>query len=179
MIDDILDLSKIEAGKLELHEEAVTIEQAVGSALRLVQTRAQAHGLALDTALEPGMPPLWADGRLIIQMAVNLLSNAIKFTPHGGAILVSVGLVDGGAGGLFLRVADSGIGIAPKDLPKVLAPFEQVDNHLTRTQSGTGLGLPLVKSLIELHGGEFDIASEPGIGTTVTLTFPGWRLRPA
>ena len=179
VIDDILDLSKIEAGKLELHEEAVTIEQAVGSALRLVQTRAQAHGLALDTALEPGMPPLWADGRLIIQMAVNLLSNAIKFTPHGGAILVSVGLVDGGAGGLFLRVADSGIGIAPKDLPKVLAPFEQVDNHLTRTQSGTGLGLPLVKSLIELHGGEFDIASEPGIGTTVTLTFPGWRLRPA
>ena len=179
VIDDILDLSKIEAGKLELHEEAVTLEQAVGSALRLVQTRAQAHGLGLDTELAPDLPPLWADGRLIIQMAVNLLSNAIKFTPRGGTILVSAALVDGGAGGLFLRVADSGIGIAPKDLPKVLAPFEQVDNHLTRTQSGTGLGLPLVKSLIELHGGRFDIASEPGVGTTVTLIFPDWRLRPA
>ena len=185
VIDDILDLSKIEAGKLELHEEAVDLEQAVGSALRLVQTRAQAHGLSLDTEIAPDLPPLWADGRLIIQMAVNLLSNAIKFTPRGGRVAVSAGLVGDGdgngncAGGLALRVADSGIGIAPEDLPKVLAPFEQVDNHLTRTQSGTGLGLPLVKSLIELHGGDFEIVSEPGAGTAITLTFPAWRLRPA
>ena len=179
MIDDILDLSKVEAGKLELHEELVNVEQAVGSALRLVQTRAQAHGLGLDVELEPVLPRLWADGRLIIQMAVNLLSNAIKFTPRGGGVVVTVGLIDGGTGGLALTVADSGIGIAPEDLPKVLAPFEQVDNHLTRTQSGTGLGLPLVKSLIELHGGDFSIVSEPGAGTSVTLTFPPSRLRPA
>ena len=186
VIDDILDLSKIEAGKLELHEEEVTLEQALGSALRLVQARAQGHGLGLDTNLAPDLPVIWADGRLIIQMAVNLLSNAIKFTPRGGTIVVTAGMVGGGlveggpaGGGLTLSVADSGIGIAPEDLPKVLAPFEQVDNHLTRTQSGTGLGLPLVKSLIELHGGHFGIASEPGVGTTVTLTFPLWRLRPA
>ena len=178
VIDDILDLSKIEAGKLELHEESVSVEQAVASALRLVQTRALAHGLGLDVELEPGLPPLWADGRLIIQMAVNLLSNAIKFTPRGGAVVVAAGLEEGGAGGLFLRVTDSGIGIAAEDLPKVLAPFEQVDNHLTRTQSGTGLGLPLVKSLVELHQGRFEIASEPGVGTTVTLIFPAERLRP-
>ena len=124
------------------------------------------------------LPRLWADGRLIIQMAVNLLSNAIKFTPRGGAVVVAAGLEEGGAGGLFLRVTDSGIGIAAEDLPKVLAPFEQVDNHLTRTQSGTGLGLPLVKSLVELHQGRFEIASEPGVGTTVTLIFPAERLRP-
>ncbi len=179
VIDDILDLSKIEAGKLELHEEAVNLEQSVSSALRLVQTRAHDHGLRLETTLEPELPKLWADGRLIIQMAVNLLSNAIKFTPRGGRIAVTVGLVEGEDGGISLTVADSGIGIAPEDLPKVLAPFEQVDNHLTRTQSGTGLGLPLVKSLIELHGGRFGIASQPGAGTTVTLIFPAWRLRPA
>ncbi|MEI6559582.1 MAG: PAS domain S-box protein [Rhodospirillaceae bacterium] len=178
VIDDILDLSKIEAGKLELHEELVTVEQAIGSALRLVQTRSQAHGLGLDCRLEPDLPPLWADGRLIIQMAVNLLSNAIKFTPRGGTVVIAVDRI-AGDGDLRLSVTDTGIGIAPEDLPKVLAPFEQVDNHLTRTQSGTGLGLPLVKSLIELHGGSFEIASAPGAGTTVTLTFPAWRLRPA
>ena len=176
VIDDILDLSKVEAGKLELHEEAVDLEQAVGSALRLVQTRAQDHGLRLETKLSPELPSLWADGRLITQMAINLLSNAIKFTPRGGLIEVSAGLA---GEGLALTVSDTGIGIAAEDLPKVLAPFEQVDNHLTRTQSGTGLGLPLVKSLIELHGGHFTIVSEPGVGTTITLTFPAWRLRPA
>ncbi len=177
VIDDILDLSKIEAGKLELHEENIHLEQSIGSALRLVQTRAHDHGLRLETILEPKLPKLWADGRLIIQMAVNLLSNAIKFTPRGGRIVVSCGLARDGEGGMVLSVADNGIGIAPEDLPKVLAPFEQVDNHLTRTHSGTGLGLPLVKSLIELHGGHFEITSQPGAGTSVTLIFPAWRLR--
>ncbi len=174
VIDDLLDLAKIEAGKLELHEERVNLETTIGTALRLVQSRAQDHGLTLITEITPNLPPLWADGRLIVQMAVNLLSNAIKFTPPGGTVTVSAGLAEAG---LVVSVADTGIGIAAADLPKVLAPFEQVDNHLTRTQSGTGLGLPLVKSLIELHGGRFEIISAPGTGTTVHLIFPASRLR--
>ncbi len=176
VIDDILDLSKIEAGKMELHEEVVNVDHALCSALRLVQTRAHDHGLTLTANLTTDTPTLWADGRLIIQMAVNLLSNAIKFTPKGGSITVALGPVEHG---LALSVVDTGIGIAKEDMAKVLTPFEQVDNHLTRTQSGTGLGLPLVKSLIELHGGEFVIVSEPDHGTAVTLIFPAWRLRAA
>jgi len=181
VIDDLLDLAKIEAGKLELHEELITLEATIGTALRLVQSRAQDHGLTLITEITPNLPSLWADGRLIVQMTVNLLSNAVKFTPAGGSVTVSATpylAQDGRIAGLVLSVADTGIGIAPADLPKVLTPFEQVDNHLTRSQSGTGLGLPLVKSLIELHEGRFDITSAPGQGTTVHLTFPSSRLRP-
>jgi PAS domain S-box-containing protein len=177
VIDDLLDLAKIEAGKLELHEEQISLETTIGTALRLVQSRAQDHGLTLITELAPNLPQLWADGRLIVQMTVNLLSNAIKFTPAGGGVTVTAALATGDAGGLVLSVSDTGIGIAPEDLPKVLTPFEQVDNHLTRTQSGTGLGLPLVKSLIELHDGRFEIVSAPETGTTVRLTFPASRLR--
>ena len=161
---------------MELHEEVVNVDHALCSALRLVQTRAHDHGLTLTANLTTDTPTLWADGRLIIQMAVNLLSNAIKFTPKGGSITVALGPVEHG---LALSVVDTGIGIAKEDMAKVLTPFEQVDNHLTRTQSGTGLGLPLVKSLIELHGGEFVIVSEPDHGTAVTLIFPAWRLRAA
>ena len=114
-------------------------------------------------------------GRL--QQAVsNLLSNAIKFTPHGGRITVTARPPAADGAGLVVSVSDTGIGIAAEDLPKVLTPFEQVDNHLTRTQPGTGLGLPLVKSLIELHGGSFEIRSRPNEGTTVGLTFPPERL---
>ena len=178
VIDDLLDLAKIEAGKLELHEERVGLDTSIGTALRLVQSRAQDHGLTLITEIAPDLPPLWADGRLIVQMAVNLLSNAIKFTPPGGRVTVGAARAAGDVGAV-LSVTDTGIGIAPEDLPKVLTPFEQVDNHLTRTQSGTGLGLPLVKSLIELHDGRFEIVSTPGFGTTVNLTFPASRLRPA
>ncbi len=181
VIDDLLDMAKIEAGKLELHEELVDLEATIGAALRLVHTRSQDQGLTLSSEIAPDMPRLWADGRLILQMTVNLLSNAIKFTPTGGAVTVTLGRAepapDGGPGGVVLAVVDSGIGIAPHDLPKVLAPFEQVDNHLTRSQSGTGLGLPLVKSLIELHGGGFAIESQPNVGTTVRLSFPAFRLR--
>ncbi|MEI8394978.1 MAG: PAS domain S-box protein [Rhodospirillaceae bacterium] len=177
VIGDILDLSKVEAGKLELHEENVNIDATIASAMRLVHTRAHDHGLALISEIAPGLPRLLADGRLITQMVVNLLSNAIKFTPRAGRVTVKATLVYGGVGGLVLSVTDTGIGIAPEDLPKVLAPFEQVDNHLTRTQTGTGLGLPLVKSLIELHGGIFGIESEVQHGTTITLTFPPERLR--
>lgn len=174
VIDDILDLSKIEAGRLELHEDTVDLAKTVSAAVRLVHTRANEGELRLLTRLPHPVPALWADQRQVMQMLVNLLTNAVKFTPRGGEITV------GGRrtpdGGLILTVSDTGIGIAPGDLPRVLTPFLQVDNHLTRTQAGTGLGVPLVKALIELHGGRFRIESQPGAGTSVELLFPSWRV---
>ncbi len=177
IISDILDLSKIEAGRRELTESAIDLHEAAESSLRLVRGRAENGGVRLVNGIARGaMPRLLADERAVKQILLNLLSNAVKFTPEGGR--VSIGADLRGDGSLAICVDDTGIGIAREDIPRALAPFSQVDSALTRRYEGTGLGLPLVKSLIELHGGKLELESEEGKGTLATVVFPVDRVRP-
>jgi signal transduction histidine kinase len=170
IINDILDLSKIEAGKFELHLENFKLPDAVESCMRLVRDRASANTVLLKTDLAAELPKVEADQRAVKQIMINLLSNAVKFTPQGGQ--VTLGARVGPSGDLLLWVRDTGIGIAPENIEKALAPFSQVDNALNRKYSGTGLGLPLVRRLAELHGGNIQIDSKLGSGTTVTVRLP-------
>jgi PAS domain S-box-containing protein len=169
IINDILDLSKIEAGRMELFPEAVDVRDAFEACLRLVSGRAQTNGVTLHSELSPNLPKLRVDPRALKQMLTNLLTNAVKFTPKGGRVQLSARL-DGDQ--VELSVADTGIGIAPKDIAKVLEPFGQADNAHSRSQQGTGLGLPIVKALVEQSGGSFRLESKVDVGTTVTLRLP-------
>ncbi len=170
IINDILDLSKIEAGKFELHKEKLQMADVVRSCLRLVSDRANAGRLTLKTEVPGDLPPLFADSRAIKQILINLVSNSVKFTPPGGEIRISAHRDAGGA--FVLKVADTGIGIAEKDIPKAMAAFGQVDGALSRKYAGTGLGLPLVRLLAELHSGTLALESRVNAGTTVTVRLP-------
>jgi len=174
LINDILDLSKIEAGKAELTEAEVDVIEVVHSSIRLVRERAEAAQVALTATMPATLPRVWAERRALKQILLNLLSNAIKFTHPGGSITVGARL--GADGALVISVADTGIGISPQDVERALAPFGQVGNPLTRDHNGTGLGLPLSRALIELHGGTLELASEPGVGTTVSVILPARRV---
>ena len=173
LINDILDLSKIEAGAETLHEEAVSIPDLVASSLRLLRQQASRAEIALDVHLDDGLPLLWADTRKTKQIFVNLLGNAIKFTEPGGTVAFRAEWR--ADSGFAFRITDTGIGIAAADIPKALAPFEQIEGHLDRTRNGTGLGLPLAKSLAELHDGELVLQSREGEGTTVSVLLPASR----
>ena len=175
IINDILDLSKIEAGKTELDEQWHAVGELVEDSLRLVEVRAQKAGLELHFVNHVEDRRLLADGRMIRQMLLNLLTNAVKFTRAGGRVTVTASC--GADGGLELTVADSGIGIDKQDLDKALSQFGQVDSALNRRFQGTGLGLPLVSSLAELHGGRLELQSEPSVGTTATIWLPAERLQ--
>ncbi len=170
LINDVLDISKIEAGRMELYPESVPVDELLQSCVHLMRERAAAGGIRLDLAVDAGLPPLHVDRRAIKQMMNNLLSNAIKFTPKDGRVTVAAHA--GEEGRIDISCSDTGIGIAAADIEKVLSPFGQVDNPLSRRHQGTGLGLPIVKSLVELSGGSFRMQSEPGQGTTVTLVLP-------
>ena len=174
LINDLLDLAKIEAGKFELHETFFDIEEVVAEAMEMLRSRAEAGRLLVSVDIAPNLPLLRGDDRAARHILINLLSNAVKFTPEGGTVTVTAGLDDHGLPAI--AVADTGIGIAPEDIPKVLEPFGQVDTALSRRHDGTGLGLPLCRHLIELHGGHLDIASSVGVGTTVTVRFPRDRI---
>jgi len=173
VINDILDLSKIEAGRYELGLEEVRLLPVVEDLKRLLGERVRRGDLTLEIALEDPDTLLLADPRALKQMLLNLLSNAIKFTPAGGNVRLTSRRHDGM---LEVAVTDTGIGIAPEDLERVMEPFRQAGNALTREYEGTGLGLPLVRSLINLHGGSIALESTPGVGTTARLRFP---LQPA
>ncbi len=173
LINDLLDLSKIEAGKLELDEEKLDIGGIIDDLLRLYTGTAENAELHMETRVAPGLPALIADLRAVRQMITNLLSNAIKFTGPGGRITISA---ERGAEGLTISVSDSGAGFDQSDLELVLQPFGRVDKPMVRTVDGTGLGLPIVKTLIEHHGGTFDLRSRPGEGTQAILHFPESRL---
>ena len=175
IINDILDLSKIEAGRFQLHPDAVSVAELFEDCARLVHERANAAGLKLVRSIDPATPLLWADKRAVKQILINLLGNAIKFTPQGGEVSLSAQPAPnpGEDGMVELSVADTGIGIPAEHIATALAAFGQVDNPLTRAQQGTGLGLPIVKSLVELHGGRFAIESEIGRGTKVIALLPG------
>jgi signal transduction histidine kinase len=174
IINDILDLSKVEAGKIELDERAIDVHGLVDNSLRLVAERAGEAGVTVTNEVASDLPPLLADERLLKQILINLLSNSIKFTEKGGTVRVQVWREPTGV--LALSVADSGIGISEDDLPRVMEPFRQADSALSRKYEGTGLGLPLVKSFVELHRGVFELKSQLGVGTTALMRFPRDRV---
>ena len=173
IISDILDLSKVEAGKMELVDAEFDAAEVMRAAIRLVREKAESDGLAL--ILRPLEKPvkLHADRRAVLQMLLNLLSNAVKFTERG-SVELAASLTP--SGGLRFSVRDTGIGMTAAQLAKVLEPFYQVQNALTRDQPGTGLGLPLVDRLIRLQGGRLEIESQPGIGTTASIELPPSRV---
>ena len=174
IINDILDLSKAEAGKLELDEDWVDVGDAVSAACRLIGPRAERAQLSVVERIPANLPPLWADERKLKQILLNLVSNSVKFTPAGGRVEVSASIEP--ADGLSILVQDTGIGIPSSDLERVLEPFVQVENSLTRSYQGSGLGLPLAAKMTELHGGKLSIASQLGRGTLVRLAFPAERI---
>ncbi len=169
LINDILDMAKIEAGKLTLHYEMVSLKEIVEDATRLMRGKIEEAGLKLVVD-SPVLPDIEADYRGLKQVILNLISNAVKFTPEGGNIVVALSREDDER--VRIAVTDTGIGIAAKDLDRLARPFEQVEGQHSKTTQGTGLGLALTKSLIELHGGALNIASEPGQGTTVSFDLP-------
>jgi two-component system cell cycle sensor histidine kinase PleC len=173
IVSDILDVSAIEANKLELHEERLDLAELLKGAARLIRHRAEAGGIELREDIPEGLPGLYADERRVKQIALNLLSNAIKFNTPGGSVALTAGRAADGS--LFFRVADTGIGMDEAEIAVAMTKFGQVDSSLARKHEGTGLGLPLAHSLTELHGGRFSIASVKGKGTTVTVAFPRER----
>jgi signal transduction histidine kinase len=174
VINDILDLSKVESGRFELLEKSVDLERVLASALRLLGDKATLGSLTVVSRLPEPRPLVRADERALKQILLNLLSNSVKFTPPGGTIEVAAELA--ADGDLLLTVTDTGVGFDLADLPRVLAPFGQVDSSLTRRYQGTGLGLPLVNSLAQLHGGRIDIDSKRGGGTRVVVRLPAARV---
>jgi two-component system cell cycle sensor histidine kinase PleC len=177
LINEILDLSRIEAGRYELNEETVMLAHVVAECSHLLQIRAKARGLTLHEVFEADMPRLWADERAVRQICLNLLSNAIKFTPPGGDIWLKVGWT--AAGGQYLSVRDTGPGIPEEEIPVVLASFGQGSNSIKSAEQGAGLGLPIAKSLVDLHQGTFALKSKLRIGTEVIVTFPPERVMAA
>lgn len=173
LINDVLDISKVEFGKIELAEEIIDIADCIDASVRLVRERAEAARISIVVEDLSKLPQLRADGRRIKQIFINLLSNAVKFTPSGGRVTITAATDDTG---LHLMVTDTGIGIAPEDIATALRPFGQIDSRLARKYEGTGLGLPLAKTMAETHGGSLDLTSTPGTGTTVTIHLPRERM---
>ncbi len=143
----------------------------------LLQMRARSRGLTIHEMFETDMPRLWADERAVRQICLNLLGNAIKFTPQGGEIWLKVGWT--ASGGQYLSVRDTGPGIPEEEIPIVLASFGQGSNSIKSAEQGAGLGLPIAKSLVDLHGGTFTLKSKLRIGTEVVVTFPPERVMSA
>jgi signal transduction histidine kinase len=177
LINDLLDLSKIEAGKLELWEETVDLHSLIERCRIFVVELAHNKGVTLTVRSAADLPMLICDARKLKQVLVNLLSNAVKFTPAGGQVLLEAR--SDGAMGIVICVSDTGIGIAPDDLSKVMSPFGQANEAMNRNNQGTGLGLPLAKALVELHHGILELDSNLGTGTTITVRLPGRAVAPS
>jgi len=174
VIDDILDISKIEAGRYALEDEEIDLGSVLRWSVEMMRARTLDKRQIVSLQLPDEMPHLRADQRAMRQIMLNLLSNAAKFTPVDGRIILSSAITE--TGDICISVSDDGIGIPPDKLEEVLEPFGQVDDTNARQHGGTGLGLPITKSLIEMHGGSFRIESTLGEGTTAIMTLPGWRL---
>jgi len=175
IINDILDLSKAEAGKLTLEEEIFDLRDPIRAVVQLTSVRLGDNGLTQLVDIQPDLPLLHADERKTLQMVLNLVTNAIKFSRRDGEVRITCRA--DAMRGMVITVADTGIGIAPEDLGRVVEAFEQVDNTLSRQHQGTGLGLPLVKAMMELHGGRLELRSTLGVGTEATMVFPPDRLQ--
>ncbi len=177
LINEILDLSRIEAGRYELNEEPVSLIVVVEDCHHLLKLRAQNRGITIHEVFEDNLPRLWADERALRQVCLNLLSNAIKFTPSGGEIWLKVGWT--AAGGQYMSVKDTGPGIPEEEIPVVLSSFGQGSNAIKSAEQGTGLGLPIAKNLVNMHGGTFTLKSKVRIGTELIATFPPERVMAA
>ncbi len=169
LISDVLDMAKIEAGKLDLHPEPIDLRSLVSESVRLLGDRARASEVSLKAELPDGELSLEADRRAVKQILLNLLSNAVKFTLAGGTVTLRVTRE---SARLRIAVIDNGIGIPAEDLPRLGKPFEQVSTDPTVSKGGTGLGLALIRALADKHGGSMRIESEEGVGTTVTVELP-------
>ncbi len=176
LINDVLDFSKADAGRLKLDEEVLDVRDVLSECLRLVSPEAQISDIEVVSDMPESAPELLADRRRVKQIALNLLSNALKFTPAGGTLRVTLAC---DADGLEIVFADNGIGMSPDQIPIALEPFGQVDGRLNRRHEGTGLGLPLCCRFAEAHGGSLTIESALGEGTSVTVRFPPERVRKA
>ncbi len=177
LINDILDLASVEASKVELVEELVDVNTVIQSCVKLVETQAAKAGVSVDVSCPSNSLHVRGDERKLKQIIINLLSNAVKFTTQAGRVDVTV--TSDEKTGATIRVSDTGIGIAPEDISKALAPFGQIDTGLDHPPEGTGLGLPLSKALAELHDGTLKIVSELGVGTTVEVNLPAERIHVA
>ncbi len=175
LINDILDLAKLEAGAMRLRESDFDLAGLIADCAKLMNTKAEDGGLDIACAVQPDLPPVYADERAIKQVLLNLLSNAVKFTPAGGSVQVFARVRDDG--GLDFGVRDTGLGIAEEDLPRVFQNFGQGRHDVVTADKGTGLGLPIVKGLVEAHGGTVALQSEAGVGTCVTVRLPASRTR--
>ncbi len=174
IINDVLDMAKIEAGHSDLALTSCDIDDIVAASVRMVRDRAETGKVALTVESTADTPPITADERALKQVMLNVLSNAVKFTRPGGRVTVTIARAESG---LTIAVADTGIGIAETDLARVLEPFAQADGGLARNFEGTGLGLPIAKALMALHGGSLELASTLDVGTTVTLHLPATCLQ--
>jgi signal transduction histidine kinase len=169
LIKDILDLSKIEAGRMELELSEFSLPAALQDAITLMRERAQTHGIAIELRVDERLNEIRADERKVKQIVLNLLSNAVKFTPDGGRVELDARL---NGSSVEVSVSDTGVGIAPEDQQAVFEEFRQVGHDYTTKHEGTGLGLALTRRFVELHGGKISLESEPGKGSTFTFTLP-------
>ncbi|KWT76825.1 two-component system sensor histidine kinase [Candidatus Magnetominusculus xianensis] len=173
LINDILDLSKIEAGKMSLDLDRLDIPYMLGNSLSIIKEKAQANSIALKLNIQESVGEMYADSRKFKQIVYNLLSNAVKFTPAHGSVTLDASVITADSGKfLEVFVADTGIGMSEEGMKKLFRPFEQIDGSLSRKYEGTGLGLAMVKRLIELHGGTIEVESEEGKGSKFTFRIP-------
>lgn len=173
MINDILDISRIEAGKLDLAQEPIAVADVVEQAMQMIEDQARAAGVRIETDIRADLPQFYGDRRAMTQVLLNLLSNAVKFTPRNGVVSVRVDLTPDG---VSLEVSDTGVGIPADQLAKLAQPFVQANNQTDASQGGSGLGLYLVRRLVEEQDGAFTLSSEEGAGVTATVTLPQSRL---
>jgi two-component system, cell cycle sensor histidine kinase PleC len=171
VVSDILDVSKLESGSFTLDLEPCSVAKIIAQCLPMVAARFEEKKQRLNVRIQPRIPPVNADARRLKQILINLLSNANKFTPDGGQITLAARANKGG--GATIAVVDTGVGMTDEQIAIALTPFGQVQSHLSRTQEGTGLGLPIARGLARQHGGDLFLESEPGAGTSAVLTLPG------
>jgi len=170
LINDILDVSAVEAGALELHQETFSLPNIINTTVRIIKPRADTGQITISSSIDPELPLIYVDARRAKQVLLNLLSNAVKFSPIGGQVSISAWMNDDRS--LSVAITDNGIGMDKEEVSLALSPFGQVDSGLNRMHEGTGLGLPLTRGLMELHGGTLEIESDPSSGTSVKVTFP-------
>jgi len=169
LINDVLDMSRLNSGELKLLREELRVGDLIAEAVAVITLQAEAANVSLIEDVEPWLPTLKVDRRRMRQVLVNLLTNAVKFTPAEGTVRISA---HRRGENVAIQITDTGIGMAPHEIPRAFERFSQVDGSLARKYEGVGLGLPLAKHLTELHGGCLDLQSEPGTGTTVTVILP-------